>query len=72
MPSKRYEKSSGQYFFGFFFNFLQKFRVSVQPLPQPFCLKIGGANLNIPQYEEEQKQNAQTDETLAIMRNHRM
>jgi hypothetical protein len=54
-----------------FLNFLQKFRASIQPLPQAFFIKITGANLyNIPQYEEEQ--NVQTNETLAIMRNHRM
>jgi hypothetical protein len=48
------------------FNFLQEFRTSTQPLPQPFCLNIKAfldENLDIAQSEE---QNPQTGETLTI------
>jgi hypothetical protein len=44
------------------FNFLQEFRTSTQPLPQPFFIQFKTV-LDIPQSEE---QNPQTDETLTI------
>jgi hypothetical protein len=49
----------------FLSNILQEFRSSTQPVPQPFFLQIG-ANLIIPQSEEE---NPQIDETLTILPN---
>jgi hypothetical protein len=48
-----------------FLNFLQEFRTSTQPVPQPYFLHFRTV-LDIPQSEE---QNAQTDETLTITPN---
>jgi hypothetical protein len=52
------------------FYVLQEFRISTQPVPQPFyiCCFYCPQNLNIPQSEEE---NPQTNETLTIMPNPR-
>jgi hypothetical protein len=64
MPSERYGNAYGHLFMCLS-EFLQEFRTSTKPIPQPFYLQIY-SNLNIPQSEE---QNTQTDETLTTMPN---
>jgi hypothetical protein len=61
-------------FFYFFIllNYLEEFRTSTQPVPQPFyihCMSWQHNLLNIAQSEE---QNTQTDEILTIMTHPRL
>jgi hypothetical protein len=47
--------------------FIQEFRASTHPVPQPFYLTFYGHDLDIPNSEE--LLNPQTGETLMIVRN---